>query len=228
MGFFRGKKPESSSEYQLRTPTDLSVTMSQSPRIVIKQKREIVELFLGFETRNQYLVFDHDGAPSGTIVEQGRGFLHFLKRLILKSHRPFCIKFIDATGKDTILLHRKFHFFFSHTDVSVPNGPIIGSVRQKFSVLNKVYDLTDQNQQVFARISSSRFKIWTFAVRDLEGQELARISKKWAGAIKEFFTDSDNFLVDFGNYPWSPQNRSIIAAAAICADFDFFENNDSA
>ena len=44
--------------------------------------------------------------------------------------------------------------------------------------------------------------------------------------LKEMFTDSDNFIIEFGNRPWTAQNRATILAAAISIDFDFFENNN--
>ena len=60
---------------------DLSQAISSGTQLVIKQKRELAELFLGFETRNQYLVFDQNGAPCGSIAEQGTSTPKFLTQL---------------------------------------------------------------------------------------------------------------------------------------------------
>jgi uncharacterized protein YxjI len=222
-----GSTSSSSANLELKSPTDLTQTMALGSQIVIKQKRELTEVFLGFETRNQYLLFDQNGAPCGSVVEQGSGISALLKRWFLKSHRPFVIDVIDATGKVILQLSRPFFFFFSDIEVRVPNGPSLGTAHRRFGILNKIYDLKDNNGRDFAQIRSSVFKIWTFSVRDAAGNEVARISKKWSGALKEYFTDSDNFMIEFGTKQWTAAQRAVIFATAISVDFDFFENNNS-
>lgn len=199
---------------------------AKNNQIVIKQIRELTEIFLGIETRNKYALFDAQGAPCGSIVERGHGFFQLLKRMFFRSHRPFTIDVFDSTGKTVLTLHRKFFFFFSDLHVVDPMGNLIGSVHRRFGVLNKKYDLRDGAGNTFAVVRSSVFKIWTFAIRDAHDQEVARISKKWAGALKEIFADADNFLIEYGTAPWSPAQRAVILATGISADFDFFENNN--
>jgi uncharacterized protein YxjI len=212
---------------ELKPPTDLSQALTSSSSLIVKQKRELTEFFLGFETRNQYIVFDHTGAPCGDIVEQGSGVRAFLKRICLKSHRPFLIHVSDASGRVLLEFSRPFFFFFSDMTVRAPNGSTLGTVHRRFAVLSKIYDLRDANGKTFARIKSSIFKIWTFAIRDPEDVAVARISKKWSGLLKEYFTDADNFMIDFGSKAWTAAQRAVIFAAAISIDFDFFEGHHS-
>ena len=47
-------------------------------------------------------------------------------------------------------------------------------------------------------MKAPRWRIWTFPIRDLEGNVMGEISKKWSGFLSEAFTDADTFLVDFG------------------------------
>jgi len=205
---------------------DLAQVITSGAQLVIKQKRELAELFLGFETRNQYLVFDQNGSPCGSIAEQGTGVAAFFKRMFLKSHRPFVIHVTDDSGKVILEFSRPFFFLFSDITVRVPNGPILGSAHRRFGIFFKKYDLRDANGAKFAELKSAIFKIWTFAIRDKEGKEVARISKKWSGLLKEYFTDADNFMIEFGNKNWTPQQRAVIFATSISVDFDFFENNN--
>lgn len=226
MAIFGSTPPKSSTALNIQTPTDLTTALSQGSQLIIKQKRELTEIFLGLETRNQYLLFDHQGAPCGTIVERGSGIKAFLKRLLLKSHRPFVIDVMDAAGKVILEMSRPFFWFFSDISIRVPNGPLLGSAHRKFAILYKIYELRDANGQAFAKIQSSMFKIWTFAIRDTNNNEVARISKKWSGGLKEIFTDADNFMIDFGTASWTAAQRAVILASAISVDFDFFENNN--
>lgn len=228
MGLFGAKRQgTSAAPLQMLPPTDLTAALLTHANLVIKQKRELAEVFLGFETRNQYLIFDQSGAPCGSIVERGAGFGAFLKRMFFRSHRAFVIDVFDANGKPILEFSRPFFFFFSDIVVRVPNGPILGSAHRRFGILNKIYDLRDPQGRPFSQIRSSLFKIWTFAVRDEAGNEVARISKKWSGVLKEYFSDADNFMVEFGAKNWSAPQRAIIFATSVSIDFDFFENNNS-
>jgi hypothetical protein len=220
------KTAAQSNSFELKPPSDLTQAITAGQQLVIKQKRELTEVFLGFETRNQYLLFDASGAPCGSVVEQGTGLAALLKRWILKSHRPFLIHVADASTKILLEFSRPFFFFFSDISVRTPHGPLLGTCHRRFGILTKIYDLRDPQGQIFAQIRSSVFKIWTFAVRDAAGNEVARISKKWTGALKEYFTDADNFMIEFGQHPWTAAQRAVILATAISIDLDFFENNN--
>lgn len=101
----------------------------------------------------------------------------------------------------------------------------MGGIHRRFGILHKKYDLRDENGQLFARIESPIWRLWTFPVLDLGGQERAVITKRWGGFLREMFTDADNYLVDFMTHPWTIQQRAAIFAAAVSIDFDFFENN---
>ena len=226
MGLFSSKKNNTSNALLARTPSDLTTALTQGPQLVILQKRELTEVFLGFETVNRYRLFDSNGDPCGSIVERGSGFLSFLKRNFLKSHRPFVVDVFDASGKCILEFNRPFFWIFSDITIKVPNGPVLGTAHRKFGLIHKKYELRTNEGKVFAKIQSSIFKIWTFALRDHSGNEIARISKKWSGMLKEYFTDSDNFMIEFGSHSWSANQRAIILAAAISIDFDYFENNN--
>ena len=43
----------------------------------------------------------------------------------------------------------------------------------------------------------------------------ATISKKWGGVVREFFTDADTFMIDFGSGEWTDDQRRVIFAAAL-------------
>src|SRR5207248_1366912 len=100
-------------------------------------------------------------------------------------------------------------------------GDLYGSIHRRFGILHKIYDLRNEHGQVFGRIRSPLWRLWTFPVLGTP----TVISKKWGGVLREVFTDADTYLVDFADHPWTPEQRAAILAAAISIDFDFFENN---
>ncbi len=109
--------------------------------------------------------------------------------------------------------------------MAVPYGDRVGSIHRRFGILYKKYDLKDRMGRLFATVSSPRWRLWTFPIKDLSGEVCATVSKRWGGGLREVFTDADTFRIDFGTHAWTPEQRAILFALALSIDFDFFENN---
>lgn len=184
------------------------------------------EILLNWEQANQYMIRDEARRNVGIIFENSTGFLNALARVFLGSHRPLDVKVVHFQSNELALeLQRNFFFLFSDLEVVTPGGSRMGSVHRRFGIIFKRYDLRDERGHVFARIASPLWRLWTFPVFDMSGQQVAVITKKWSGLGKEMFTDADNFTVDFGNHPWTLSQKAVLFAAALSIDFDFFENN---
>lgn len=194
-------------------------------RVFVRQRKEWTEILVDWETINQYAVLDEGGTELGTVAEKGSGLWRFLRRGFLRSHRPLEVAVADRTGRIVLSLDRPFFLLFSDLDVRTPEGGTVGHVKRRFGVIYKRYDLLDETGQLFARIASPRWRLWTFPVATDDGQRTATISKKWGGGLREIFTDADTFLVDFEGHPWTEAQRAVIFCAALSIDFDFFENN---
>jgi len=196
-----------------------------SPQLYVRQKKEWAEIIVDWETANQYEILDAQSNSVGLVAERSGGFLDAIKRLFLRSHRPLSIDVFDGSGQAVLHFGRTFFFFFSDLFVDSTSGQRLGAVHRRFGILYKKYDLLDGSGQVFARIQAPLWRIWTFPLIDSAGQAIGQISKKWSGFLREAFTDSDTFLIDYGNGAWSEPQRAVILAAAISVDFDFFEEN---
>jgi len=195
-------------------------------RLFIEQHhRHWWEILTSWEQRNEYSVNTGEGRLVGWIVEQGQGLSSALLRVVAGSHRPFDVAVVSTEQEVVLEFSRQFFFLFSDMEVKLPSGRRLGRIRRRFALLNRIYDLEDQYGNVFARINSPLFRIWTFPVIDATGREAAMIAKKWSGLGREYFTDADNFGLDFGTGRWTPEQRAVVFAATIAIDFDFFENN---
>lgn len=202
--------------------------IAEPDRLYIEQyHRHWWEILLNWEQRNQYAVSDVMHRSLGAIVEQGTGLAAALVRVFAGSHRPFEIAVLSNADEVVLTLERPFFFLFSSLDVKGPTGRLLGRVTRRFALLNREYDLEDAHGNVFAHIRSRHVHIWTFPVLDTAGRQRGMIAKKWSGMRKEYFTDADNFGVDFGDGAWTDEQRAVIFAAAISVDFDFFENNQN-
>ena len=66
------------------------------------------------------------------------------------------------------------------------------------------------------------FKIYE---SDDDRKEVGRISKKWSGLAKEYFTDADNFGISFPPGANAKMKATLIGACMLI-DFMHFERND--
>jgi uncharacterized protein YxjI len=201
----------------------IEALISQHGSLIIKQKKEWIEIFSGFETKNNYSITTESGEEIGYIVEEGSGFLKILRRFFFRSHRPFEITVLNKEGHRVLKLHRKFFFFFSDLHVEFEEKKY-GSIHRRFSFLTKKYSILDSNDNEIFKLRSPFWKIWTFPIFNLKSQEVGVITKKWQGLIKEAFTDSDAFLIRFSK-DLDVEDKILLFCSGISVDFDFFENN---
>jgi len=194
--------------------------VQRSNELMIVQRRELAEL-LGIETRNKYAI-EANGVQVGFAAEQGKGGLAFLARMFFGHWRTFEIHFFDEARKLVLRALHPFRFFFQRLEVSGADGRLLGAIQQRFSILSKRFDVTDASERVLLTVSSPIWRPWTFAF-ERQARTLARVEKKWSGLLREAFTDADRFRVTFDGGELSPDERSLVLAAAVFIDLQFFE-----
>lgn len=185
----------------------------------VVQRRELMEL-LGVETRNKYELRTPDDQVIGFAAEQGKGLLASLARYFMGHWRAFEVTIFDAARQPVLRALHPFRFLFQRLEVSDASGRRIGAIQQRWGWFTKRFDVEDASGGVVLTMSSGLFRPWTFPF-SRDGREVARIEKKWAGLLKEAFTDADRFRVCFG--PTSADERALLLAAAIFTDLQYFE-----
>ncbi len=209
----------------------LQAVILQTPALYVRQKKKWLEILTNWEAKNKYDLVDAQGQTVGQIVEQGNGLLRILLRLTLRTHRPFAVDVVDMQNQTVLCFSRRVFFLFSDIAIQTPSGMPIGSAHRRFAFFSKRYDLRTPDGVTFARIKSGFWRLWTFPlfVADATGadKQAGQITKKWGGALKELFTNTDSFQIDFGGHNWKAHERAVILATAMAIDFDFFERKGS-
>ncbi len=189
--------------------------------ILVRQRKELAEILLDWESRNKYELLTRDGQPLGFAAEQSKGLLGSLFRQTFGHWRTFEIHIFDTARQLALVARHPFRFLFQRLELSDYNGQPIGVVQQRFGLLYKRFDVLDPQGRELFKMASPRWRLWTFPFFRM-GQQIAVIKKKWSGLLTEAFTDADNFLVEFSD-ALSVAEKSLVAAAALFVDLLYFE-----
>jgi hypothetical protein len=200
--------------------SEMLAIVQQSSEITIVQKRELAELF-GFETRNKYSI-EAGGAPFAFAAEQGKGGLAFLARMFFGHWRQFEIHFFDNARQLVMRAVHPFRWFFQRLEVFAADGRPLGAIQQRWAFFSKRFEVTDASGRIVLTVNSPLWRPWTFAF-ERDGQELARVEKKWSGMLREAFTDADRFRVLFQSHQLGLDERSLVLASGIFIDLQYFE-----
>ena len=187
--------------------------------LLVQQKKEWGEILTEFETKNKYVVTDQDGTQLYLAAEVGGSTL---LRLWLKANRPFTVQIMDGDGTPAMRVRRPFRFYFHKADILDANGALLATIQKRFSLVRRVYTVTDDQGNELCELFGPILHPWTFRIQ-VDGQELGMITKKWSGLFKEAVSDADNFAVTF---PADANNamKAVLLGAVFLIDFVHFEN----
>jgi uncharacterized protein YxjI len=194
-------------------------------RLTVRQRKSWMEILTSFDGRNKYVVYDEAGNPVFNVEEQGTKFGAFLKRLFLRSWRPFTSHVEDLNGQRQLLvLQKPFRFIFHRLEVRDGAGNLLGAVQRKWTWIRRKYVIEGPSGNHIATLFGPILRPWTFKIQPAgTEQELGLIQKKWSGLVKEAFTDADNFWIEYEAVT-DPQLRAVLFAATALIDIVHFEN----
>jgi hypothetical protein len=214
---------------QLAASVPFATSLAQAPRLVVKQRRNLLENFTGVEARGRYAVHTEQGAFTAGFAEHSEGAGAFLARWFLKANRPFTMGLYPSEHADRplLVLQRPWRWFFAHLEVRRADGGVLGRVQQRWGWFRKRLDVEAPDGRLLARLTGPLLRPWTVLVEvgpEGAAREVGRIEKKWSGLFREAFTDSDTFLVTLPS--GDARLRQLVLAAAVLVDFLWFEHRE--
>ena len=184
--------------------------------------------------RNLFLVKEHPGlfkaANNFDILdpETGQEIIHcredqlgpITKLFRLTKYRqmtPFDIRLRTPSGETVLTVKRGTSLFLSKVSVYDEMGTLIGGFQQKLFSIGGKFDVLDPSDEPICSLKG-KWTGWDF--RFVAGeQELAHVTKKWAGIGKELFTSADNYVLQIADtVPAGSAVRKLILAAVMCID----------
>jgi uncharacterized protein YxjI len=121
-----------------------------------------------------------------------------------------------------IVGQRAFFWLFSDLKIADGQGNAMGGIKRRFAILKRLFDLYDANGQVVATIEGPVLRPNTFRILQ-NGQEIARVVKKWSGLLREAVSDADTFGIQFLQLGIPENLRWLILGSAFSIDLEFFE-----
>ena len=110
-------------------------------------------------------------------------------------------------------------------EVTIPAVGQVGRIERSLQPLVRKYELRDAAGEVFAYLRSPIWKLrMSFQVQAPAGGEpVGGIRQRLTGWGREYFTDLDDFVIEFGRRPWTLEERSVLIAAAIVIDLEAYD-----
>ncbi|XP_078483076.1 phospholipid scramblase 1-like [Ciona intestinalis] len=221
--------------------------LTQLDQVLIQQQVEIFEAMTDIETKNRYAIKNTLGQQCYFAKEESSLF----QRLCCGTGRGFEIKVTNNAGQEVLRMRRKFKCCAGccwcansdtcayYLEVESPTGTFIGGVRQSQSCWYPMYQVIDANERPVFNIdgpccpcsgpcctSDNDFLVTT---ADGAATQVGKITREYAGLMKEAFTDATNFAVTFP-MDLDVRMKAVLMGATLLIDFMYYEtdkNNDS-
>jgi hypothetical protein len=81
--------------------------------LIIQRQLEMMNVLMGFEQANRYVIMDPHGNHIGYLAEQEHGIGNAVARQMLKTHRSFTTHVFDKEEKEVLRFHRPFSWINS-------------------------------------------------------------------------------------------------------------------
>lgn len=105
-------------------PDHPALSLLGNSSLVIQRQIEMMNLIIGFEQANRYVIMDGQGETIGYIAERDHGIGSSLARNMFKTHRSFTTHIFDRQEREVLRIHRPFAFINSRIRIydPVPEG----------------------------------------------------------------------------------------------------------
>ncbi|MFL9843519.1 LURP-one-related/scramblase family protein [Flavobacterium rhizosphaerae] len=170
-----------------------------------------------FKFENEYKVYNDKGQLTGAVKQKLTTGQKLLRLALNKNMLPFLLEIQNADGKVEASISRGWTFFMSKITVKDGHGQTVGFIKQKFKLLKPTFKILDASEVLVAEIKGD-WKAWNFQIIDSKGAQIGAVSKKWAGAAKEFFTSADKYNVTINPEYADKKNKIAILSGAITID----------
>lgn len=219
-------------------------------RVSLKEKLQLMEVLIGFEMPNKYIISNECGVDCFVAGERSQGAMGMLGRQVFEGgERPWSLDMAllrqGFAPQPFCTLNRPFACtccclgrpFVNVTDM---NGQRIGTIKDPFNCCHITFSICDKNDQevlvIRHPVCSPEMLCWGCPCGCQEvklevcdagtGAEVATIHRVFTmsqglGMVTGIGVDADNYTIDFGRIE-NPEWKLMIIATALFLDFRWF------
>ena len=181
--------------------------------LVISQKAKLIEM------TNEYRILDPVGEEVGVIREESQSKAKKLFRFVgdvdqFLTHR---LSVYEADGTKLLEIVRPAKVLKSTLQIRDAAGAARGAIVQENVIGKKKFALRGPGGEPIGSIDAENWRSWDFAIHDADGIEIARVTKEWAGLLREGFTTADHYVLEVTG-PTTPDLRFLLVASAAALD----------
>lgn len=172
-----------------------------------------------FKAANNFDIFDPENNEMVMKCrEENLGFFTKLFRFTdYKRMTPFDIQIKTIEGQPILTIKRGVSFWRSTVEVYDEKNQLIGFFKQQLLSIGGKFNILDKNENQICTLQG-KWTSWEFKFLR-ENQEIAQVSKKWAGIGREMFTSADNYVLEIQpTVAAEDKVRQLILAAVMCID----------
>ncbi|MEO6989655.1 MAG: phospholipid scramblase-related protein, partial [Aquihabitans sp.] len=165
-------------------------TLFTEPVLVVNQKAKLIEV------NSEFAISDQHGNQIGAVRQVGQSAAKKVMRAMSSVDQFMTHKFqlVDAAGNVQVQLTRPAKFMKSKIIVQDGHGAEIGQIVQE-NMMGKIRFGLHSNGQKIGAIKGQNWRAWNFSIVDGADQEVAIITKTFAGFTRAMFTSADNYVV---------------------------------
>ncbi|KAI2476562.1 Scramblase family protein [Pyrenophora tritici-repentis] len=97
--------------------THPAMRLLDNSSLVVQRQLEMMNVLMGFEQANRYVIMDPHGNHIGYLAEQDHGLGNAMARQMFKTHRSFTTHVFDRDEKEILRFHRPFSWINSRIRV---------------------------------------------------------------------------------------------------------------
>ncbi|HJW43136.1 MAG TPA: phospholipid scramblase-related protein [Geothrix sp.] len=170
--------------------------------------------------RDTYDLLDPESqAPLGQAKDEPSSWAKWARLLVRKRMLPTTLNVYSAGHPVPVLsVHKRPGFLRTRLEVRGADGRVLARVRSKVFSLGGAFAIEDPMGQPVGELKGD-WKGWDYRAT-IQHQEIGFVTKKWAGLLKEAFTNADKYLVQSER----PENLPLLLGLALAVDVVYKEN----
>lgn len=195
---------------------------------MLDRKTYVVKERVGFmKLASTYDLLDPDtGQPIGIAKEEPPGIVKYLRLAVNNRWLPTIVNVYEReTDPPVLTIHRGVALFRPKVHVTA-GGRALGYFRAKAISIGPSFRIFDMQDREVGSVKGD-WKGWNFQLLGSGGEELGRVTKKWAGFGKELFTTADTYVISLGDAAAGRREvAQLLLAAGLAIDTVFKEKDE--